>query len=214
MKTDYNVVILIMTDNSVDVIEPTILSAVNQTFDKTHLKVVVVDNYSTDGTYEKLLTYIKKHDISVYRLKRKYLKTRLMYQANLTLRYTLHRYITILMPGDVLADDFIEKSAGFMDNSTSNNVRILLCETDVIGEKKQVITQVPLYETSRILNAQDHFIELFINGLGHKVQCVYRVGSIPNQLVDLSHFVDFTDCFKKAFLLISVSYTHLTLPTN
>ena len=208
VQKTYNVVVLLITENNVDTIDRSIQSIFTQNYDLDRIKIVVVDNFSTDGTYEKLMDYIISNDISVYRLDKKYIKTRIMYHANLMLQFTLHKYITILNPGDILRPDYIEKCCSLMDNSPSINSRVLICETDILDENKNVIVQNALYNESKLLERSKDFITLFINGLGHKVQCFYQHGTISNSLVELPHFVDFTDLFKNAFLLINTDFLY------
>jgi len=162
---------------------------------------VAVDNHSTDGTYEKLIGYVKSDDISVYRLEKRYLKTRLMLHANYLLRYTMHRYLTILNPGDMLYPNYLEICSGLMDDASHAEAMIIFCEVDFIDNEGRIFNQTPMFDKDRILEKERHLIEVFNQGMGHKVQCFYRVGTLPNILFELPHFVDFNDCFKKAWFL-------------
>lgn len=204
MKTNnFDVIVLLLTDNCIDIIDRSIQSVLNQSFNPEQIKIVVVDNNSKDGTYEKLINYVKSDNISVYRLAKKYLKTRLMFQANILLQYTLHKYITILNPGDILYPEYIEKCTSILEDSSYLNAKVLFTEVDFHDANGKVSNQVPLFDKSCVLEMKKHFMELFTNGLGHKVQCFYHHGTIANVLVELPHIVDFTDCFKKAIFLLN-----------
>ncbi len=205
----YDIIVLLLTDNSSQIIDRSIQSILNQTFRRERVKIVVVDNHSTDGTYEKLIEYVKSNNISIYRLDKKYLKTRLMLQANQLLRFTQHKYLTILSPGDMLYPNFLEKCASLLDDDSHTDTRVILCHVDLMDNDGRIFNQPPIFEKDRILEKKKHFVEVLNCGLGHKVQCFYRCGMMPVDLFELPHFVDFTDCFMKAWYLMSYQCMHL-----
>lgn len=204
----YNVVVLLLTFNDYEDVEKSIQSVLNQNFDKNRIKVVAIDNFSDDGTYEKLLQFVISDKIAVYRLEKKYIKTRLMFHANLLLQYTSYKYITILNPGDVLYPNYIEKCCNLMDNSPDIDSKVLVCETDKFVNDVVEVNTKSLFKNSFIIDKTKNFMDFFVNGIGHKLQCFYHNGVIPNVLVDLPGVVDFTDAFKKALYLLNTNFIY------
>ncbi|HHO74926.1 MAG TPA: glycosyltransferase [Deltaproteobacteria bacterium] len=199
----YNIVVLLLTDNNAQTIDRSIQSILDQSIYSERIKVIAVDNHSTDGTYKKLLGYVKSNDISVYRLDKRYLKTRQMNHANNLMRHTMHAYMTILEPSDVLYPDYLERCTNLLDDPIKTDCRIIFSEVDLIDDEGKSFKQTPMFDEDRVLRRKKSFVEVFNKGLGHKVQCFYRAGVIPKSLFELPHFVDFTDCFRKAFFLQS-----------
>lgn len=208
-SSTYNIVVLIFTENNVDDIDRCIKSVLNQTFDSKRIHIVVVDNFSTDGTYEKVLQYVESNKLSAYRLDKKYLKTRTMLKATRLLRHTPYKYITILNPTDTLSPECIEKCSRMFDESTNPNVRMLFCETNLVSSNGVAIEKETLFEENNILEKNKNFIDLLLNGMGNKIQCFFQNGAINYELVELPHFVDFTDCFKKSYFLIDGDILYL-----
>lgn len=197
----YNIVVLLLTDNNAQTIDRSMQSVLNQSIFSERIKIIAVDNHSTDGTYERLLGYMKDNDISVYRLDKRYLKTRQLLHANNLMRHTMHGYMTILEPGDVLYPDYLERCTDLLDEPIYTDCRIIFSEVDFFDDEGKVTKQTPMFDEDRILRKKDTFIEVFSKGMGHKVQCFYRAAVTPKSLFELPHFVDFTDCFRKAFFL-------------
>lgn len=197
----YNIVVLLLTDNNSQTIERSIQSILDQSIFSERIKIIAVDNHSTDGTYEKLIGYVKSNDISVYRLDKRYLKTRHLYHANNLMRHTMHSYLTILNPGDMLYPEYLERCSNLLDDEINTDCRIIFSEVDFIDDEGRIFKQTPLLDKDRILRKKENFNEFFTKAMGHKVQCFYRAGVSPKNLFELPHFVDFTDCFKKAWFL-------------
>ena len=198
MNNYYNVVVLLLTDNCADALDRSIDSVLNQSFDAKRIKIVAVDNHSTDGTYEKLLKYACSTGISVYRLKKKSFPTRLLRSALSYLTYTDHKYITVLCPGDILYENYITRCAEVMDEYCTPDRRLLICEADIAVEKDIIDSQTPIYTSNCILLKREHYKEFFINGVGHKVQVFFLNNTIPTMLPELPSCVDYTDWFSKA----------------
>lgn len=208
----YNIVVLLLTDNNAQTIDRSVQSVLNQSIFSERIKIIAVDNHSTDGTYEKLLGYMKTNDISVYRLDKRYLKTRQLLHANNLMRHTMHGYMTILEPGDVLYPDYLESCTDLLDNPINTDCRIIFSEVDFFDDEGKISKQAPIFDEDLILIKKDAFIEVFNRGMGHKVQCFYRAGGTPMNLFEFPHFVDFTDCFRKAWFLQAHSGIYTRTP--
>lgn len=197
---NYDVVVLITTYNCVEIIDRSLQSILSQTFDSSRIKIVAVDNYSTDGTYEKLLQYVIERRISVNRLKKKYLETRLLQKALQFLQfYSDYRYFTILNPGDILYPQFIETCTEMMDKTANYTTKALFCNTDMADDSEIIAKQPPIFSDNCILLKQKHLAQFFIKGIRSKVQCLYSIGAMSGSLVEMPLYVDLTDWFKKAF---------------
>lgn len=197
LTADYDVVVLLFTRNCREALPRTIESVLGQTFDKNRIRLVAVDNNSTDGTYESLLAYAQNTSISVYRLSETQLPTRLLRKTTATLDFAEWKYITIVNPGDTIYPNFIEKCSELMDRFTDSGNRFLICETDLL-KNGVVMKQNPIFSSSCILMKREHYPHFFLHGMGHKVQCFFSRKAIPESLPELPFCVDYTDFFKKA----------------
>ena len=194
----YDVVVLLLTYNCIDKIEKSIQSVLDQTFDKNRIKIVVVDNHSDDGTYEKLINYVKDDRISVYRLRVKRTPTRLLLSANSFIEYIDYKYLLMFNAGDELYPNCIEKYTAIMDQYSDMDRRILICETDIKDECGNISSQVPVFTENCILLKREHYTRFLSNGVGHKIQCFYCRGVLSSNFSELPFIVDYNDWFKKA----------------
>jgi glycosyltransferase involved in cell wall biosynthesis len=194
----YDVVVLFFTYNCKDAIDRSIQSVLDQTFEKSRIKIVTIDNHSDDGTYEKLIEYAKEDSISVYRLRASRTPTRLLLSAFSFLEYVDYKYLLILGAGDELYPNCIEKYSAIMDEYSDMDRRILICETDIKDDQGHISKQVPVFTDNCILLKREHYSEFLTRGVGHKVQCFYCRGVLSSIFPELPFIVDYNDWFKKA----------------
>jgi glycosyltransferase involved in cell wall biosynthesis len=199
-NSNYDVVVLIITHNSSDTVDASIQSIFDQSFDRNRLKIIVVDNCSTDGTYEKLIRYAKEFGISVYRLGKKCLPTRSIRAALSLISYIEYRCITILSAGDKLYPDYIAKCTAVMDEHAGIDTGVILCETDLLDDLGNISNQIPIFSDSCILMKREHYTQFFTCGVGHKVQSFYNKGIIRKSL---------TDWFKKAIFSFTTECVYI-----
>lgn len=110
MATVPKVSILIPVYNRADIVRETLDSAVNQTY--KNIEVVVVDNKSTDGTYDVITWYAAQHPcVRVYQNERN-LGPALNWQR--CLDRATGPYIKILWSDDLIAPTFVEKCLPFL----------------------------------------------------------------------------------------------------
>ena len=206
----YDVLVIITTNDNVNNIDSSIQSILNQTFDQSRIKIVAIDNHSTDGTYEKLLEYAINYDIAVNRLSKKLLKTRVLIKSLQFLEfYSNYRYFTILNPGDILYPDYLEKCTAIMDSTNFYKTMVLFSNTDILNSSGTVYKQVPVLEENCILFKKLHLDQFLIKGTTHKVQCLYSYGSLPQSLVEMPYYIDYNDWFKKAFFPFRMNTIYL-----
>ncbi len=203
MKNIYNVVVLLLTDNCLKQIDTSIESIHSQTFEQKRLKIVAVDNGSTDGTYERLIKYARESELAVFRLRERFLPTRLLCHALSFLDYINYKYITILRPGDILYPDFIARCADIMEKYSDCERGILISETDIREESGKLKQQSPIFTNNCILRKKVHYPYLLTTGFEHKVQSFYCRGMIPLILPELPFAVDHTAWFKMANYLFA-----------
>jgi len=201
MKNEnYDVVVLIPTDNCVETIDRSLQSIFRQTFNSSRIKIVAVDNNSTDGTYERLLEYVIERKISVNRLHKKYLETRLLLKAIQFLQfYKDYKYFTILDPGDILYSDYLDRCTAILDKTATYKTKVLFCNSDILDDSGKKLEQTPIFSNNCILLKKEHLAQFFIKGTKSKVQSLFSHGAIHETLVEMPFYVDLTDWFKKAF---------------
>jgi len=212
LKDEFNVIVLILTDNCADRIDRSIQSVLSQSFEPRRLKIVAIDNCSSDGTYEKLIEHLRRDDIALYRLPQRDLPTRVLRTALYVLEPVAYRYITVLDPGDQLYPDYIEICTTTMEQHPSIDRTILLCEIDTVDQTGKVFPPAPAFTDSCILMKREHYTQFFMHGIGHKIQCFYSVDAIPLRLPELPFCVDHSDWFKKAHYCFSSECIYIKSP--
>jgi len=146
--------ILIPVYNRVSLVSETIDSAINQTY--KNIEIIIVDNCSTDGTWELLQKHIKID--SRIRLFRNNENIGPVRNWERCIQEAKGEYAKILFSDDLIKDTFIEKTIQMFDNETA----FVLTSTEVFGSKnncgnlcfkkseyssKEYLHEILLYET-------------------------------------------------------------------
>lgn len=196
------VYIIIPTYNCVDKLEETINSIYSQTYDLNAIRVLFMDNGSTDGTYEVELRYITQRPnmFSIVRLDSPTTIGRLLKRAVQSLRFSDIHYSTLLYPGDVLYPNYIYHSVRTMNLSL--NASIMIAETDIKNEG-HVESQTPVFTHDCIFHNTFHKDIYFNTGIGHKVQILFR-GIFLTNTVKLPYYGQMAE-FHEWFTLIMLS---------
>lgn len=210
--TDYDVVVLLLTHYCLPVLPRTIESVMAQSFDGRRIRLVAVDNNSSDGTYEALLKHAGDSPLAVYRINETLPPPRLLRKALMFLDFIEYRYITILTPGDTLYPDYLEKCCALMDRYADSEDKLLLCETDLRLNGKGIVRQAPVFSNDCILMKREHYTQFFLHGTGHKVQALYHKKAMLRVLPDLVFCTDYTDWFKKAIYAFSAECVYVREP--
>jgi glycosyltransferase involved in cell wall biosynthesis len=208
----FNIIVLIPTNNCVDRIESSIDSIINQTYDASSIKLMAIDNNSTDGTYEKLLDYSIKYGISVYRLNETCSQAMLLHNAMLYLDYINYKYITMLSPGDQFHPDYLTTCITTMEKYATAERRMLICEVDVATCIDGISSQIPIFGDNCILKNGWSLSQFFTYGLDHRIQWLCLRDTLPLNLSDLIFCVDNTDWFNKALFSFSTEIIYLKKP--
>lgn len=172
MKDSFCTYILIIADNSIEKLDKTIDSILKQTIERELLRVLIIDNASQDGTYNKLVEYEIKYPelISVIREKQPTTRGRMLKSLIRHLRYTQVGSSLLLNPGDIIYPDFIQEARTLL--KLKKDIKCLVYEVDLF-EGDRVVKQNPIFTENCILThtCKDIFYKY---GIGHKVQVFYR----------------------------------------
>lgn len=194
-EVQIRVQILIPTHNDVGQIDETMKSIRNQNYDKENVYIAAVDFESTDGTYEKLLTYDSFH-MGVYQYTGEYNKRTMPALAARLASFTFpggeYSYIMLLNPGDIIYPDFLKKMTALMYGYRDYNPRMVIGEVDIIrkcdGKK---VNARSMYDKEHIIEGKAKGLELVSKGYSHNIICFggeiegrrYRSASILNERI-------------------------------
>lgn len=144
-KTDKKVSILIAAKNEEKSISKSLQSLVNQSFDKNNFEIIIVDDNSTDLTFEVVLEFIKRHpDLRIRLVKAEGCgKKQAVAQA---LHLAENEVIMVTDADCELPPKWIEKTVGFM---VANDLKmvlgsVLLSPCGTFFEKIQVLEHLSL----------------------------------------------------------------------
>lgn len=172
--------VLMMTDNEIDKIDRTIQSVLEQTYPMERIRIMVIDNSSIDGTYEKLIQYEIQYPqlISVMREKKKTTRGRLLKKMVEHLRFSTVDASTLLNPGDVIYPNFIKLGVEVL--RLNNMIKLVAFETELFdGTFKKA--QAPIYSENCIITNMCAGA-YYRNGIGHKVQVIFRKLPLPEEI--------------------------------
>lgn len=199
MKDSSCTYILIIADDRMEKLDKTIDSILKQTIEKELIRVLIIDNASQDGTYEKLLEYEIKYPqlISVIREKQPTIRGRLLKSLIRHLRFAQVGSSLLLNPGDIIYPDFIKEARTLL--YLKEDAKCFIYEVDLF-EGDGVVKQSPIFEENCILTriCKDVYYKY---GIGHKVQVFYR--KLP---IDLSVKLPYYEVTEKHHDWLAVSF--------
>lgn len=202
MKNNTTVYVLMLTNNDLEKIDKTIESVLSQTMEKKHIRLVAIDNASTDGTYEKLLKYEIQYPkiISVMRETQKTTNGRLLKLLLEYLQHTIIDYSMCIFPGDVLYPDFLEQSVQYM--KLKKDAKVLIAETDILQDNK-IIEQTPIYTENCLLREGLSRKTFYTAGIGHKINALFK-GTILETKIKLPYYaqiVEFHEWYSMSYFV-------------
>lgn len=166
--------ILIPAYNNVEWIDETMQSILGQTFHMDNINVVAVDFGSTDGTYEKLLSYASYH-IGIYQIKKNFTKSTMVSEtirmANFTSPGGEYCYHMVLYPGNIIYPEYLSEMTKRMYQYRAYNPSMIISEVDVRKNGNVIVSSDPLYEEEHIINGKTHFTEYLDRGFQKNVMC-------------------------------------------
>jgi len=176
MKNNLNhplISILIPVYNSEEFIEKAVNSAINQTY--KNIEIIIVDNQSTDGTWEILQAYQKKDDrIKLFRNSANIGPVK---NWKICLDKASGEYAKFLWSDDYIADSFIEDTLPYLKNK---NIGFVFTKTTQFHENSKEIIELYNLGRSGIFDNK-----IFINGLLIDGTCPTSPGCGLFRLTDL-----------------------------
>jgi len=151
MVNSPKVSILIPVYNRAKIILETVNSAVNQTY--KNVEIVVVDNKSTDKTYEVVKEFAKYHaNVRVYQNEENIGPVRNWRRC---LDYATGEYVKILWSDDLIAPTFIEKTLPYLEDH--KDVGFVFTGTEIFSDdigqrtKAYFIGDTGIYDTRKFI---------------------------------------------------------------
>ena len=165
-----NVTIVIPNYNNKELLEKLLDSL--RTF-MQYSNVIIVDNASTDGTYEKLFDYIEEdvEQFAVYRMKRPTKPARIMKMASMYLRFAPVHFSMYLNPGDIVYPKFVEEAVRIMH--WDELIKAVFINVD-INVNSEISEQKPIFANNCILDKETNYAQFFSAGIGRKVMAMHR----------------------------------------
>lgn len=201
MFKTYNIFLIVPVDNEVDLIDNTMKGILEQSYSRSEIRVLFMDNASIDGSYEKILDYIEMYPelVSVYRMEKPTKPARLLKQAAKYLRFSSVHFSMFLHPGDRLYAGFIEKAVGIMH--MNRTISAVYSNVDICHDENNIEKQKAIFTDNCIIDKEVNYGLFFSAGIGAKVQILFR-GLQPNaleRLVDMEKRIDWNDWLGAAF---------------
>lgn len=170
------VYLILIADNCVDKIDQTIESMLNQSY-KKNFRIIVADNASTDGTYEKVLSYLKDYSeyFSIYRMSERLRYPRVFQKVIEVMRKIPNaKYSGVFFPGDILKEYCLERVMNSFSCFDNENITHLICEMSYDVSKKDIDEQKFLMDKDTVIRGKDHFHIYAIKGIGHEARIFYN----------------------------------------
>ena len=201
MFKTYSVFFIVFVDNEAELIDDTMKGILGQTYPRSEMRVLFMDNASKDGSYEKILDYIQEYPslVSVYRMDRPTKPARLLKQASNYLRFSPVHFSMFLHPGDRVYSGFIEKAIGLMH--MNGEIEAVYSNIDICHTDKSLEKQEAIFTDNCIIDKEVNYGLFFNTGIGAKVQAMFR-GLQPGALerrVDMEKRIDRNDWMGAAF---------------
>ncbi|MCR5030675.1 MAG: glycosyltransferase family 2 protein [Selenomonadaceae bacterium] len=174
--------------NDVDI---TMNSIKKQNFPSKNIFVAIMDFGSTDGTYEKILSYDSYH-LGVYRntttRNPRLMIAEMMRANNYTTQFarvfSSYFYYLVLYPGETIRKDCLQKFADIIISHPALRLHSLICESDIIGPGGHIIEQPLLFPEEKTLSGYSDYANYFCRGYQHQVLCLRNgIGAEYTRLV-------------------------------
>lgn len=201
MFKTYVIYIIIPVTNGRELIKKSLQSILDQTYSRKELRVLFIDNCSSDGSYEQILEYVSKYSelVSVYRMKRVTTQARLIKQAVEYLRFSQVHFSMFLNPGDTIYPEFIKEAINIFHMKKS--VNSVVSGIDIEHVDGSIEKQHPIFTDDCILDKVVNSDLFFTAGIGAKVQRIFRYlpFGLAERLVDVEKMIDLHDWLSMAY---------------
>jgi glycosyltransferase involved in cell wall biosynthesis len=174
MFKSYTIAIIVPVFNNVDELSRTVDSVLKQTYPMAELRLLFIDNFSTDGSYERILDYISEYPalFSVERLNEPTKPARLLKHASEYLRFYLPDMYAFMYPGDLLYPCFFERCVKFMH--LLPEVRVVYANADIAGTGEDFERQRPIFTENCIFDKNADCGLFFKCGIGSRVFALFH----------------------------------------
>lgn len=193
MKSSAAVVALVTSYNDAAVIGRTIESLLSQTYPREQFYIVAVDFGSTDGTYEKLLSYDRYH-FGVYQVNEslrpeQYPAIAVKFANRLTSND--RKYTFLLRAGDTVVPEASEYCTELMDKYVTLQPLMIIGEVIETGVNGLECQLPPLYSDPFVFDGTSHYLDFLNRGFNHRV---FSFGLSPGKRKTYHYYVgnDFT----------------------
>lgn len=150
-----SIVVLVITHNNVDEIDKTWESIQAQNYPKENIWTCFVDFDSTDGTYEKILSYDRYHT-AVFQIPDAYdERVRESYAVSLVNTQPIPgalQHLVSLRPGDVLYESCFSVCADTLGRYRGRGYTRMVCEADIMDQAGAVASQASITEREILLD--------------------------------------------------------------
>ncbi len=167
--------IVIPVRNNMDLLEKTMDSILNQEYPREFIYTIIMDFGSTDGTYEKALSYEGYH-LGVYRTYETFNQRQLVTEMARIAEYTKPEgtfvYYVVMYPGDVLYPQCLLHCAKAIQENQDIMPNMIITEADIRKEDGSIIKQKNLFPTDTLLNGSRDFLSYIERGYCHQIFCL------------------------------------------
>lgn len=169
---EYYIALVITTNNDEPVLSETLRSIKAQRLSRGRIKVVVVDNNSSDATLAIAARYSDELDLAIYKSPAKKTETQLFRDAAEFLGHFHFKYISVLRAGDKLTPSFVCRCSSVMDRySGYANVLITAAYYDQERKESSGVEVKRGFPFSCLLLKKIAFHETFSVGINQPVLC-------------------------------------------
>lgn len=169
---DARIQILIPSYNAIDKIDATLESIRKQNYEKENIYITVVDFGSTDGTYEKLISYDSYH-MGVYQNNKTKNQRQMISEIAEIIKFVrpggCYSFHMVVYPGEILYPNCLLKCAKAMIEHQSKRPVMLIGETDIIKTDGSIYRQKPLFSEDRIIDGSKECRQYIERGYKHQI---------------------------------------------
>ena len=191
-----NVIAIVISQNDVDVIDRTIESLLKQKIKKELFYIVAVDFGSTDGTYEKLLSF-DRHRMGVYQVTKNVRSEQFPAEAVIFALQTApsgdEKYYFTIRAGDTVEPELSAYGLTLMEQYKSMSPVMVIFETSIENEEGLIIHTPALYNEAFVIDGMQNYIEYLNRSYDHNVFCFssYPPHHLPSYSLQVAN-----DCTK------------------
>lgn len=200
MLSQESLYIIIPMRNQKELLKETVQSIEALKNPHDSVKVVFVDNASTDGSYEQALEYVIENPKKYSVFRESVLNTdgRLLKKTVYLLRHTHVDYSMLMNPGELIYEKELEQAVGLL--SLYREADFVISEVDVIEE--DIVRSVqPIFTENFVIRPYNYRSLYYRYGIGHKIKVIHRKMflKINIKMTHFGHITRFNDWLTMSF---------------